>query len=728
MTRKYKYKIVSPDFTFEVKDSVIGWEDKKIILARDDFHGINIDFADNITFSGKTRENILHNFMAYGISNQVFLECYSKDNITQAYSLFKKYLLDFSTLKNNINGENANRCTISLIDSGIRPIIEARKDQKYTIEIPSEKQKTLNFDGTRLISSMELQLGAGDLISYKTSPDGNNSFYHIPARVATSSYNANLSFVNEDMSTTNNFSIRVLNDTELSLELNIKDLYLYMAQFSIEPFEGRIYLIARKKNGSQRKISFYLGNQKKTYLSPTFIERKTILTPAAIYALALPSIAALLYTSKVLTEKYEYETPLIVTNEKVYKDETVELVYYGSSGKIIGLDLAWYIKPTVLGLYPYEGKNQINVGSETYISTSNYTNSAFYGKQIKLTDHKDLLEAVLNKILELETNNGEYTLDYKIIHEHFKHLICGSDSFRFTSDTPKINICLSDILKDLYCNYGAYYEITDNTFIVDYSRNAFLNEASSRKLININNISWKVDLSHLYTSLSVGYSTSDADKDNGRFAFCCENNFTTPMVAIDKKELNLKSPFIADCYSIEDAMNKAKNEAEKDNSTDENIFSFACIESGDNYVLCRDYAKDQNGNSIISGTFDLPTVYNMPISPKRMIIANLAYISISSYGLDGFFKFTSSDKNAEVYSQMSWENEIVYENSDFSKINYLFLPIIISFDCGDLWESLFDIQKHHYYEVIGLTGWINKLELSAGFNSSQNIELIAKEI
>jgi len=699
MTRKYKYKIVSPDFTFEVEDSAIGWEDKKIILARDDFHGVNVDFADNISFSGKTRGNILHNFLTYGISNQVFLECYSKDNITQVYSLFKKYRLDFSTLDNKIIGEEANRCTISLIDAGIRPIIEARKDQKYTIEIPIENQKTLDFDGARLISSMELQLGAGDLV-YKEETITGSGIYYIPANVAKSSYNANISLVNGDMSSINNFSIRILQDTELSLELNIKDLYIYMENFIAVPALGVIGIAVIGNDGRlKRRIPLYLGTKKYVNLPPTSYER-----PANFWV-------------NVLVEKYEYQTPLIVSNARVYKGETVSLCYFGDGDA----------HPQVLGLYPYEGKNQVTVGDETYISTSNYTNSAFYGKQIRLTDHKYLLEAVLDKILE-DTVDATYTLDYRIIHDHFKHLICGSDSFRFTSDTPKINICLSDILKDLYCNYGAYYEITDNLFLLDYSRNAFLNEASSRKLINTNNLSWKVDLSHLYTSLSVGYSTSDADKDNGRFAFCCENNFTTPMVAIDKKELNLKSPFIADCYSIEDAMRKAINASDKDNSTDENIFSFACLESGDNYVLCRTYAKDSNGKNIISGSFDTETVYNLPISPKRMIIANLPYISISSYGLDGPFKFTSSDKNAEVFSQMAWENEIIYENSNFIKDNYLFLPIIISFDCGDLFETLYDIEKHSYYEVNGLLGWINKLELSVGFNSSQNVELIAKKI
>ena len=718
MTRKYKYKIVSPSFTFEVKDSVIGWEDKKIILARDDFHGINIDFADNISFSGNTKENIIHNFLRYGITNEVFLECYSKDNITQVYSLFKKYRLDFTTLENNISGDESNRCTISLIDAGIRPIIEARKDQKYTIPITEEGQRTLDFDGARLISSMELQLGAGELTSYKTASDGNKSYYHIPANVAKSTYNSNISLVNSDDSSTNNFSIRVLQDTEISLNLHIKDLYVYMEQFTVEPFQGKIYLMRRKPDGTQHIIPFYLGGVKKTSLDPTSTERTMKLTWA--------NIVYLMLYSHSLTEKYEYELPLIVSNQKVYKDEIIELVYFASSGKIIGLDVAWYVKPQILGLYPYEGKNKVSVGSKTYIETSNYTESAFKGKEITLTEHKWLLNAVLTKILE-DVTDVEHILEYNILHDNFKHLICGSDSFRFTTN-PRINISLTDILKDLYCCYGAYYEIYENVFKVDYSKNAYKNEKASRKFININNLSWKVDVSHLYTSISAGYTTSDADKENGRLSFCCNNNFTTPINAIDKKELDLKSPFIADCYSIEDAMSKAKNQSEKDNSTDENIFSFACVENKDKLILCRNYAKDTNGNPIISGEFDLETIYNLPISPKRMIIANLPYISISSYGLSGEFKFTSSDKNANVYSRMAWENEIIYENSSFIKDNYLFLPIILSFDSGDVWDSLFEIQKHHYYEIGNFSGWINKFELSVGFNSTQSIELIAKEI
>lgn len=139
-----------------------------------------------------------------------------------------------------------------------------------------------------------------------------------------------------------------------------------------------------------------------------------------------------------------------------------------------------------------------------------------------------------------------------------------------------------------------------------------------KTLESVNEFGFSVDKSRIYSGVNVGYDKQDYESENrGRDEWNFENYYLTG-VELTESKLDLKCPYRADCYGMEELVLK-RNEEESTDS-DEDVFIVKCLASTDN-------GKWKIDRSLtITGTYT-DSVFNGAFSPIYMVEANRGYIA-----------------------------------------------------------------------------------------------------
>ncbi len=139
-----------------------------------------------------------------------------------------------------------------------------------------------------------------------------------------------------------------------------------------------------------------------------------------------------------------------------------------------------------------------------------------------------------------------------------------------------------------------------------------------KTLESVNEFGFSVDKSRIYSGVNVGYDKQDYDSENrGRDEWNFENYYLTG-VELTESKLDLKCPYRADCYGMEELVLK-RNEEESTDS-DEDVVIVKCLASTDN-------GKWKIDRSLtITGTYT-DSVFNGAFSPIYMVEANRGYIA-----------------------------------------------------------------------------------------------------
>lgn len=148
------------------------------------------------------------------------------------------------------------------------------------------------------------------------------------------------------------------------------------------------------------------------------------------------------------------------------------------------------------------------------------------------------------------------------------------------------------------------------------------------------------------------------------------------------------------------------------------------------------YKKHDKPITGFSGDGD--TIYNIPLTPKRILQRWQNYLAISLVGKDTkALKFgTTTILNSAITSKCDYEAAEVVENSDLSLtgIAPTFLPALINFDTYNDYDRILADNPYGYYSLVdkktGRTfkGYVNKTSYSVGANQTQQWELQAKEL
>lgn len=167
-------------------------------------------------------------------------------------------------------------------------------------------------------------------------------------------------------------------------------------------------------------------------------------------------------------------------------------------------------------------------------------------------------------------------------------------------------------------------------------------------------------------------------------------------------------------------------------NNDENML----IEYSNQYLIYHGHDKPITG---FSGDSD--TIYNIPLTPQRILNRWKEYLAISFVGSsDKTLKFgTTEILNSAIVSKCDYEASNVSENTDFllTSVTPVFLPSIISVDTP---ETIIDVNtfededKYKYFEFIHqksgkiYQGWINSATFAISKNKSKQIMFQAKKI
>lgn len=139
-----------------------------------------------------------------------------------------------------------------------------------------------------------------------------------------------------------------------------------------------------------------------------------------------------------------------------------------------------------------------------------------------------------------------------------------------------------------------------------------------KTLESVNEFGFSVDKGRLYSGVNIGYEKQDYNSENrGRDEWNFENYYLTG-VELTESKLELKCPYRADCYGMEELVLK-RNEEESTDS-DEDVFIVKCLASTDNGKWKIDRSLS------ITGTYT-DSVFNGAFSPIYMVEANRGYIA-----------------------------------------------------------------------------------------------------
>ena len=140
--------------------------------------------------------------------------------------------------------------------------------------------------------------------------------------------------------------------------------------------------------------------------------------------------------------------------------------------------------------------------------------------------------------------------------------------------------------------------------------------------------------------------------------------------------------------------------------------------------------------TIINGQFDWATMYNLPMSPKRILNKHLPYISVSTWRNINDIEFTSAERDANVTTKMDYEETAITEDDDVIPTTPVFLPVTIDVKTAISFDSLMDIVGENSYtpfkivdrDLGTIQGWTNKIAFKVGKEEEQQFELQAKTI
>lgn len=189
-----------------------------------------------------------------------------------------------------------------------------------------------------------------------------------------------------------------------------------------------------------------------------------------------------------------------------------------------------------------------------------------------------------------------------------------------------------------------------------------------KTLESVNEFGFSVDKSRIYSGVNVGYDKQDYESENrGRDEWNFENYYLTG-VELTESKLDLKCPYRADCYGMEELVLK-RNEEESTDS-DEDVFIVKCLASTDN-------GKWKIDRSLtITGTYT-ESVFNGAFSPIYMVEANRGYIA--------------SFCDALKLSMTRGCRDVVIVNDSVAK-DFTFLASERLFKCGKIEVSTDDLD------------------------------------
>jgi hypothetical protein len=338
-------------------------------------------------------------------------------------------------------------------------------------------------------------------------------------------------------------------------------------------------------------------------------------------------------------------------------------------------------------------------------------------------------EYMFKKLIEKATN-GEFLAESVVLaSNHNISMTCGDAIRRIPGS--KIKTSLSDfftsydIQLDLGMGDRSGKVILEPKYTwIDYNNPIDLGEVKGLRV--------KPATDYLYNTIKYGYPEQNYDDVNGKQEFNNSLLFTTPYTRV-AKELSKISPYRADCYGIEFTRINLEGKTTTDNSSDNEVFLIhtEAATTPDGPDGAPYYKLDRSLNATATGVLDPATVFNIYLSPKRLIERNGRFLHSLFYKLDGGkLLFQTTEKNAELKTT----TPLVIEKADVTIGNLLpqlFSPNLLEFETPapvDLIEALEASPVRTFigsYLGVPFAGIPVKVSAASETNEAQDYTLLA---
>jgi hypothetical protein len=301
---------------------------------------------------------------------------------------------------------------------------------------------------------------------------------------------------------------------------------------------------------------------------------------------------------------------------------------------------------------------------------------------------KETLQQLLSKIAPTSTPT---IVSSNLDTLNFSKLLTSGDAIRGLRDS-KIKTNFNDLLVDIrnLFGIGMHYNSSSNQIIIEKLDGDIFADVELAYIGIVDNLSIAPANEFTFSKLKIGSPNQTYDDVNGKDEFNQTNQFTTPTKTA-KSEKDFTTKLRTDSYGIEFTRLNLDGKSTTDSSSDNDTFMIDVVNTFSGTVAdpitnvgsvnYYDVFRFTFPPAVATGLLSPTTVFNMRLSPKRVMYNNGSFIRSCMFGNDAnYINFASGVKNtnvviddgANVYSESG--DELI---SDFDAP--FFIPIIFTF-------------------------------------------------
>lgn len=266
---------------------------------------------------------------------------------------------------------------------------------------------------------------------------------------------------------------------------------------------------------------------------------------------------------------------------------------------------------------------------------------------------------IYNKIIENITDS-KYAASVSAFLNRNKNLLftCGDAIRGLVDDDGNSTAVMKIMLKKYFGFWNSLYAVGlisyESSKQVNIDEKQFLSDRLNRIRLTspATPVKIKIRKELGWNILKIGYPEikNDVGVLNGNEAFCCGFEFNNGVLATPG-ELNKISEIKADCYEQEIIRIELTGKDTTDNKRDNDLYvnyvdGTLQAASGD---IPAHYLLDRSLNAAATGLLEKDSVWNLKLSPKRMLLNNLSYLNSCLQLCDTIqVKYSTADKNNKV--------------------------------------------------------------------------------
>lgn len=351
---------------------------------------------------------------------------------------------------------------------------------------------------------------------------------------------------------------------------------------------------------------------------------------------------------------------------------------------------------------------------------------------VKALHPKKVFDGLVNNI-----SGGEVTTSSTVLTSNYASN--GGKDFAITTGDSIRGLAgkLKTTFNDFFTSYNSilnlatWYDKSTKIHHIEDKSEVFRNSASM-VISGANDVSFKPLTEQLLNGFYIGYPEIKIEGLNGREAFNCKFEFSTPIKRVQNKK-DMTSKYIADPFTIEIHRANLEGKTTTDSDEDNNIFLLHIKSTPSGTYLGKDYYQlERLAYSSISGLSHPAEMFNIELSPKRSLLRNGSLLrSLLHLADSDYIKFQSSDRNQDLETTLGAVT--ITENADvlISTLGTpLFIPIVAEFTCPvpiDI-QTLLDTDPYGKitfpYNGITVEGYLLEASETPARRSSQQIKLL----